>query len=138
MAGFKYYNDILEKWIQIGAQQNYIPVHTSDEYDVDTCYDAGLYLINKGKNVPSGAPYGVLLVLSYRKSSGNTIPDYSSQIFIPCGDDSLAPNGLFYRTAIKNTWNPWQEVSNRIIDPRDRGTEFPANPVTGQIFYKKV
>lgn len=138
MAEFKYYNDVLEEWVRVGAQQNCLPVHALDEYDVDTCYDAGLYLIDKGKNVPSGAPYGVLLVLSYRKPFGNTIPDYGSQIFIPCGDDSLAPNGLFYRTAIKSTWNSWQEVSNRIIDPKDRGTEFPANPVAGQIFYKKA
>lgn len=115
-----------------------IPVYPLNKYDVDTCYDTGLYLIGGGPNTPSGSSYGVLLVLSYRKPSGNTIPDYGSQIFIPCGDDSLAPNGLFYRTAIKNTWNSWQEVSNRIIDPKDRGTEFPANPVAGQIFYKKA
>lgn len=78
MAEFKYYNDVLEEWVRVGAQQNCLPVHALDEYDVDTCYDAGLYLIDKGKNVPSGAPYGVLLVLSYRKPFGNTIPDYCS------------------------------------------------------------
>lgn len=82
-------------------------------YDVDTSYDAYLYMTANGTNTPCDAPYGVCLSLPYRQMTGNRKPDFGGQIFIPNGDDNINPNSMFYRTSLGDTWNKWQEVDTR-------------------------
>lgn len=79
--------------------------------DVNNQYDAELGMISSGTNVPCGSNYGVVLTLPYRKMRGNTTPDFGGQIFLPNGDDDTHPNSMFFRTALKETWNTWQEVA---------------------------
>jgi hypothetical protein len=45
--------------------------------------------------------------MPYRNLSGNTIPDFGAQIYIPNGDDTETPNSMFYRTSQKEEWNDW-------------------------------
>ena len=92
--------------------------------NTDTSYDAKLYMISNGSNVPCGSDYGVVLGMPYRNLTGNKIPDFGAQIFIPNGDDNTHPNSMFYRTSLANTWNPWQEVATRsdIISVERGGT----------------
>jgi hypothetical protein len=49
--------------------------------------------------------------MPYRQLTGNNKPDFSAQIFIPNGDDNTHPNSMFYRTALADTWNAWNEVA---------------------------
>lgn len=74
--------------------------------DANTVYDAGLYLISEGANMPSS--YGSLLVLAYRKVTGNSKPDYCVQLFVPTGDN--ADTGIYYRTSKADTWNEWYKL----------------------------
>lgn len=87
-----------------------LTVYPISGYNVDTCYDAGIYLV-AGSNCPSGSQYGSLLVMPFRKATGNTTTDFCTQIFIPNGDDSSKPNSMFYRTSLRSGWNSWQEVA---------------------------
>ena len=82
-------------------------------YDVDTSYDAYLYMTANGTNTPCDAPYGVCLSLPYRQMTGNKKPDYMGQIFLPNGDDDVYPNSMFFRTSLDNTWNSWNEVETK-------------------------
>ena len=92
--------------------------------NTDASYDAKLYMISNGSNVPCGSKYGVVLGMPYRNLTGNKIPDFGAQIFLPNGDDNTHPNSMFYRTSLTNTWNPWQEVATRsdIISVERGGT----------------
>lgn len=95
----------------IGALEHTpLSAYNPSGYDLDTCYDAGLYMISSGTNCPSGSSYGSLLSLPYRKATDNEIPDFGTQIFIPNGDDKTKPNSMFYRTSLATSWNNWQEV----------------------------
>lgn len=106
-----------------------------DELDCNNIFDTGIYQISRGKNAPSKvAQYGVLLVMSYRKSSGNTTTDFVVQIFLPNGDDPNYPNSMFYRTSIKEGWNEWQEVSTYNKTPIGGGIEFQI--VDGKLQYR--
>lgn len=87
-----------------------LPVKAAAAFDINACYDAGVYLVSKGTNVPSGSSYGVLLVLPYRKAAGNAKPDFAAQIYLPNGDDDSAPNSMFFRTSTGSSWNSWQEI----------------------------
>ena len=78
--------------------------------DVDKLYDGGLYMVASGANLPFGSAYAEVLSLPYRKLTGNIEPDFGAQIALPNGDDSTKPNSMFFRTSLKETWNPWQEV----------------------------
>ena len=89
---------------------SYIAAKSSSGYDVDVCYDAGLYMVKSGSNVPSGSNYGALLSLPYRKAKGNSIPDFGTQIFLPNGDDDTNPNDMYFRTSLSGSWNDWQRV----------------------------
>lgn len=110
----------------------YLAAKGQSAYDCNTCYDGGLYMIARGKNYPSGSPYGTLLVLPYRKNVGNTSPDFAVQIFIPDGDDSTKPNSMFYRTSLKDSWAHWNEVSTTSHTHDDRYfTESKLNSVLG-------
>ena len=79
--------------------------------DIDTRYDMKLSMLAKGLNLPDSNGYGVCLTMPYRESTGNSKPDFGAQIFVPNGDDDVYPNSMFYRTALSNTWNDWQEVA---------------------------
>ena len=79
-------------------------------YNVNARFDAGYYGVRNGSNVPSHAGYGSLLVMPYRKMSGNTTPDFATQIFLPNGDESGYPNDMFFRTSLGSSWNAWQRV----------------------------
>lgn len=88
--------------------------------DVDKLYNGGMYLVASGTNVPSGSQYGVVLSMPYRKLTGNTIPDYGAQIFIPNGDDNTKPNSMFFRTSLESSWNSWQEVATTAVATTSR------------------
>lgn len=79
--------------------------------DIDTRYDMKLSMLAKGLNLPASNGYGVCLTMPYRESTGNSKPDFGAQIFVPNGDDDVYPNSMFYRTALSDTWNDWQEVA---------------------------
>lgn len=89
---------------------NYVTA-TRSAYNCDTCYDAKIYMVANGSNCPSSDQYGTLLVMPYRKASGNAKPDYAVQMFMPNGDDATKAYSLFYRTSLENTWNDWVEVA---------------------------
>lgn len=85
----------------------FIKVNSSDAYDCNTLYDAGLYLCNgSATNTPNDLTYGSLFVMPYRHPYGNGVPDYCAQIFIPNGDTD--DPSLWYRTSFENTWNEWK------------------------------
>lgn len=90
---------------------SYVPYNGQSSYNCNTIYDAGIYMISSGSNCPSGSQYGSLFMMPYRQGTGNTTPDFGTQIFIPNGDDSTKPNSMFFRTATRESWNAWQEVS---------------------------
>lgn len=90
---------------------NFIDTFEQSAYDVNKCYDAGLYMVASGNNCPTGSQYGTLLTLPYRKRTGNTTPDFGTQIFIPNGDDTTKPNSMLYRTSLSGSWNSWKEVA---------------------------
>lgn len=81
---------------------------TDGYYNPNSMYNIGM---SKSRNV-SGGPcsYGVTFTMPYRKASGNSIPDYGCQIFLPNGDDSSYPDALFYRTSMSSYWRAWQRV----------------------------
>lgn len=87
-----------------------LKIYARSGYNLNTCYDAGVYLVAQGSNIPSGSNYGSLLVMPYRKAEGNTTPDFGTQIFMPNGDDNTHPNSFYYRTALSGSWNSWQEL----------------------------
>ena len=95
-----------------GGNGNYLWITSGSSLNADSCYvDSGLYLLTSGSfsNVP-GSGYGQILLLPYRAGHGNSSPDYGAQIYIPCGDDATYPNTMFFRTSLRNSWNPWQTV----------------------------
>ena len=94
------------------ALSNKFTNHPQSAYNCNTCYDEGVYLIANGSNCPSGTQYGSLFVMPYRKPTGNTKPDFCTQIYIPNGDDSTHPNSMFYRTSLADSWNNWKEVAS--------------------------
>lgn len=93
-----------------GVSGDYMWATQSGALNADICYDAGLYRIYNGSNLPSGAQYGALLGLPYRAAHGNSSPDFCGQIFIPNGDDLTKPDSLFYRTSENNFYHAWHEV----------------------------
>ena len=97
------------------ALSNKFSNHARSNYNCNTCYDEGVYIIANGSNCPSGSQYGALLVMPYRDLTGNATPDFAVQIFIPNGDDSSKPNSMFYRTSLANSWNAWQELNPNAV-----------------------
>ena len=82
-------------------------------YDVNKLYNAGIHMVASGSNVPCGSNYGVCLTLPYRGLYNNSKPDFGAQIFLPNGDDETKPNSMYFRTALADTWNAWQEVATK-------------------------
>ena len=81
--------------------------------DVNKMFDGKVYMVKQGSNCPTGSQYGVVMGMPYRKLTGNEIPDFGAQIFIPNGDDDTHPNSMFYRTSLSDKWNSWQEVATK-------------------------
>lgn len=85
----------------------FIKVNNHDAYDCNTLYDAGLYLCGGlSTNTPNNLTYGSLFVMPYRRSYGNSTPDFCTQIYIPNGD--VSDTSMWYRTSLENTWNEWK------------------------------
>lgn len=91
----------------------YLRSYAQSNYNCNTCYNAGLYMVAGGSNCPSGSQYGSLLVLPYRKTRDNTTPDFAVQLFMPNGDDSSGiKSALYVRTSIGNSWDSWKRLSS--------------------------
>ena len=103
--------DIKDETARNGIPTNPLTLSSQSNYNCNTRYDGKIWLVASGSNCPSGSQYGALFTLPYRKASGNTIPDFGAQIFLPNGDDATKPNSMFYRTSLKNNWNGWKEVA---------------------------
>ena len=84
-----------------------IEVNNNKAYDANTLFDAGLYLCKEGTNLPH--PWGSLLVMPYRKSFGNSIPDYCAQLYITNGDAGIERK-MYFRTSKQNSFDEWEEV----------------------------
>ena len=98
----------------------YVPA-TSGTKDVNTLVNTGIYNITSGQatNAPKGYGYGQLLVMSYRKHTGNTTTDWASQIYLHNGNGTETGNAtgpgnvLYYRTSnssSSNSWFSWQKA----------------------------
>lgn len=91
----------------------YVPYATGAN-DLNTIYDTGFYNITSGRmtNGPTNYGYGNLIVLDYRKHSGNAKPDFAGQIYLHQGSSATNGNTLYYRSSTGNTWSTWQMVAH--------------------------
>lgn len=90
--------------------------------NVDTAYDFGFWrMISTGSGAPTGKNAGQFITVPYRKTTGNTTPDFAWQIFAPNGDDPTHPEDFYVRTGLSKTWNPWRKLyhSGNFIDGTD-------------------
>lgn len=107
---------ITDAYTKSGANGKFISGSRS-AYDVDTLYNAGIWMVASGSHVPCGSNYGVCLTMPYRQLYSNSKPDFGAQIFLPNGDDETKPNSMYFRTALADTWNAWQEVATTSMIP---------------------
>lgn len=92
--------------------------------NLNTLYDAGFYSSPGGgvTNYPAnGDKYAAMLVVPYRKPSGNTTPDYAFQI----GNFTQANDRLWYRTSNNTTWRGWRNIVNIAANTAVGGTTTP-------------
>jgi len=82
--------------------------NTTGANDINTLVNTGIYNITSGSltNGPTGYGFGQLLVMSYRKHTGNTKPDWATQIYAHLGSGNNG-NTLYYRTSNPSTWQTW-------------------------------
>lgn len=83
----------------------------SGAQDLNTKYDAGMYAIEGGSvsNYPTnGSKYAAMLVVPYRKPSGNTKPDYAWQITT----FTQSKDALWFRVSNDSTWRGWRNIVN--------------------------
>lgn len=99
------------QYVTTSGSGNYIS-YRYGSININTVYDLSYTAVQGGSNSPSAAQYGSLLTMSYRQPSGNSIPDYAVQIFIPNGDDSN-PN-MYFRTSLYTAWNAWRTVLDSV------------------------
>lgn len=79
--------------------------------DVDTAYDFGFWrMFSTGSGSPTGKNASQFITVPYRKTTGNTTPDFAWQIFAPNGDDPTHPEDFYVRTGLSKTWNPWRKL----------------------------
>lgn len=90
----------------------YVPA-TDGVNDVNTLVNTGVYNIKSGSltHGPTGYGFGQLLVMSYRKHTGNTTTDWATQIYAHLGSGNNG-NTLYYRTSNASTWQTWQMVAH--------------------------
>ena len=115
------------------AATGFLPVRNPSGYDADTIYDTVYNPVYNGSNVPGGG-YGVLLTLSYRNLTGNTTPDYASQIYIKAGNENSP--FMCYRTSHSTTWDSWRAILDSdnyssYALPLSAGSSYP---LTGNLF----
>lgn len=120
--------------------QKYMQHRACTALDADQAYSSGLYGIKAGTNVPDGKHYGSLLSLPYRNPYGGTIPDYGSQIYIPCGDDSTESNQMFFRSSLSDKWLTWQKVvtTSSIKDIVEDTLTPASNKTLYSLLYKRI
>lgn len=79
--------------------------------DVDTAYDFGFWrMFSTGSGAPTGKNASQFITVPYRKTTGNTTPDFAWQILAPNGDDPTHPEDFYVRTGLSKTWNPWRKL----------------------------
>lgn len=79
--------------------------------NVDTAYDFGFWrMFSTGSGAPTGKNASQFITVPYRKTTGNTTPDFAWQIFAPNGDDPTHPEDFYVRTGLSKTWNPWRKL----------------------------
>jgi len=90
----------------------YVP-NTTGANDINTLVNTGIYNITSGSltNGPTGYGFGQLLVMSYRKHTGNTKTDWATQIYAHLGSGNNG-NTLYFRTSNASTWQTWQMVAH--------------------------
>ncbi len=90
--------------------------------NVDTAYDFGFWrMLSTGSGSPTGKNASQFITVPYRKTTGNTTPDFAWQLFAPNGDDPTHPEDFYVRTGLSKTWNPWRKLyhSGNFIDGTD-------------------
>lgn len=90
--------------------------------NVDTAYDFGFWrMFSTGSGAPTGKNASQFITVPYRKTTGNTTPDFAWQILAPNGDDPTHPEDFYVRTGLSATWNPWRKLyhSGNFIDGTD-------------------
>lgn len=122
--------------LNVRAIENSMGVEGQGSHDCDSKFDVGLTMVSNGANGPHRYSYGSLLTLPYRQAVGNTFQDYCGQIYIPNGDGGRG-NALYYRTSLKEAWNPWKEVMTTVLGSHLYGDTLPSSGETGQIFFVK-
>ena len=79
--------------------------------NVDTAYDFGFWkMFATGSGSPTGKNNSQFITVPYRKTTGNTTPDFAWQILAPNGDDPTHPEDFYVRTGLSTTWNPWRKL----------------------------
>lgn len=79
--------------------------------NVDTAYDFGFWrMFATGSGSPTGKNNSQFITVPYRKTTGNTTPDFAWQILAPNGDDPTHPEDFYVRTGLSKTWNPWRKL----------------------------
>ena len=78
--------------------------------DANAICDTSLRNVTGGyfTNTPGSYGYGQLLTMAYRKHSGNTTPDYATQIFMHNGGS--AGDNLYFRTSSSTEYLSWRKV----------------------------
>ena len=103
----------------------YVP-NTTGANDVNTIYNTGIYNITSGSltNGPRGYGFGQLLVMSYRKHTGNTTTDWATQIYSHLGSGNNG-NTLYYRTSNASAWQTWQMAAHADAGTAKGGAKKP-------------
>lgn len=79
--------------------------------NVDTAYDFGFWrMLATGSGSPTGKNNSQFITVPYRKTTGNTTPDFAWQILAPNGDDPTHPEDFYVRTGLSKTWKPWRKL----------------------------
>jgi hypothetical protein len=86
----------------------YMLGHNPYAVDADYIFDLSYHSVANGFHLPSSSQHGSLLTMPYRKTAGNSTPDFGTQIFIPNGDD--AKPYMWFRTSLGSKWNSWRKV----------------------------
>lgn len=83
----------------------------SGAQDLNTKYDAGFYCIEGGNvsNYPAnGTKYAAMIVVPYRKPSGNTTPDWGWQL----ATFSQDKDALWFRVGKASNWRGWRNIAH--------------------------
>lgn len=93
-------------------------LHRGTVGNLDSLYNAGLYRY-ANDNSKATTPFqkfnfGQVLVIPYRKGSGNTKTDYTVQLFF--GDADVAGYGgqIYYRFGFSNGWGNWYALHTKM------------------------